>query len=255
MGWMSYALRLSVAATRQGSEAHNPWDVTNETPNLEWMRDRKFLMEFHFYPCLVLEQAYLILLQSPQPSELSMPCMQDPVQAVRLDGSRSTAPGAAKPHRSQRQVSRRRPLSPLSCTFHAKWIQRARRIFANQHFDVRYLVARRHRIVGKACRKRLALSIVDKLFEQSSADTLRHAACNLALDQHGIDDQSHIIGHQISFDNDAAGQRLRTRSGIMDGAKQEPRGSTWIAKHRKISFLPGSNVEAVSRVVPCAVDR
>ena len=96
----------------------------------------------------------------------------------------------------------------LSCTFHTKRIQRARRIFADQYFDVRHFVTCRHQIVGKARSKRLPLSVVDKLFKQGSADALRYAACDLSMDQHRIDGPSHIIGHQISFDADAARQRI-----------------------------------------------
>jgi hypothetical protein len=45
----SILVRADVFGTWQTTG--NPWDVAKETPNfVEWMRDRKFLMELHSYP-------------------------------------------------------------------------------------------------------------------------------------------------------------------------------------------------------------
>ena len=92
------------------------------------------------------------------------------------------------------------PLSPIG-------IERARRIFADQHIDWRHFAHCRHQIIGEGHRQRLAALVIQELFQQRAADTLRTAANDLALDQHRIDRLADVVGDQIALDRDGAGVR------------------------------------------------
>ena len=52
-------------------------------------------------------------------------------------------------------------------------------------------------IVHETCRRRLAIAIVDKFFQQRAADSLGQAAGHLPFNDHRIDLSAHVFGNQI----------------------------------------------------------
>src|SRR5262245_56111234 len=71
--------------------------------------------------------------------------------------------------------------------------------------DRRNLARGRRQVVRETRGEDVAALVVDDLLEQCVGDALGDAAVNLAVDDHGIDQPSGILGHQEFLDHDAAG--------------------------------------------------
>ena len=65
-------------------------------------------------------------------------------------------------------------------------------------FSGRHLARRRHQVIGKRHRQRLAGLIIEEFLKQRAADALRHAAGDLAFNQHRIDGAADVVGDRHS---------------------------------------------------------
>jgi hypothetical protein len=81
-------------------------------------------------------------------------------------------------------------------------------ILADQEVDRRDFGRGRQPVLDEADRLRLARVVVAELLEQRAADTLRHAAPQLALDQHRIDGPADLVGDQVAQHPDLSGARV-----------------------------------------------
>ena len=93
------------------------------------------------------------------------------------------------------------------------------------HFHVRHLGRTRQQVFGKGGRDRLRGAVVSHQLEERIADAVRHAAHDLSLRDHGIDDAPAIVDHDIAQDAYAAGLDIHldldrvTGSAVGEGAR------------------------------------
>ena len=69
----------------------------------------------------------------------------------------------------------------------------------------RHVDGARHRVVHERAGEQLAFVVVDRMLHQRLADALHHAAVELALDDHRIDDGAEIVDRRVSHHLDDAG--------------------------------------------------
>src|SRR5258708_29473667 len=59
--------------------------------------------------------------------------------------------------------------------------------------DIRHLAAHGHEVVGHVAVQQLAVGAVQALFEERRADSLHHAAADLLVDQHRVDQRARVL--------------------------------------------------------------
>src|SRR6266545_2189693 len=86
----------------------------------------------------------------------------------------------------------------------AEWAVR-RGVLHQDSLDIWYRVRLWHVIIHKRTGQQLAVLVVDHRLVQPPADTLDHAAVNLALDHHRVECEAHILDGDVLLQRDVAG--------------------------------------------------